>query len=303
MLHLLTHAIAAFAPYQQLKAAQVKDPRTGGLVSPLDGLAGSKSLVVLLPQLGEFDSSEYCEQLVASLDDQRAASVKLRVVGIGDQAAAERFCAFTGLPPDMLLVDPDGAVHRSLGLHEGPGWEVPEAVSDGAIRLLLSTLPGGAPSDDALLRPAFKAWLNYLAMCAGVGAPGTLQEILRGYLGDRSAPERFASDAVVKAGPIVIGPGVGPVELGALKYTQWWGDEAGYQRPIELATVRLRNMVEVLTQWETYVTNPEAIALRGATYLFDEAGARRRRPRHRPPRHRPRRLRFTCGLCLPRSHY
>ena len=61
MLHLLTHAIAAFAPYQQLKAAQVKDPRTGGLVSPLDGLAGSKSLVVLLPQLGEFDSAEMCE--------------------------------------------------------------------------------------------------------------------------------------------------------------------------------------------------------------------------------------------------
>ena len=38
---------------------------------------------------------------------------------------------------------------------------------------LLSTLPGGAPSDEALLRPVFDAWVNYLAMCAGVGAPGT----------------------------------------------------------------------------------------------------------------------------------
>ena len=38
-------------------------------------------------------------------------------------------------------------------------------------------------------------------MCAGIGAPGTLAEILRGYLGDRSAPERLAPDAVVRAGP------------------------------------------------------------------------------------------------------
>ena len=169
----LTTAVSAFAPYQQLKAAQVKDPRTGALVSPLDGLDGSRSLLVVLPQLGEFDSSEYCEQLVACLGDLQAASVKLRVVGIGDDAAALRFCKFTGLPPEMLRVDTDGVLHRSLGLHEGPGWDVPEAVSDGVIRLLLSSLPGGAPSDDALLRPAFRAWLNYLAMCAGLGAPGT----------------------------------------------------------------------------------------------------------------------------------
>ena len=65
---------------------------------------------------------------------------------------------------------------------------------------------------------------------------------------------------------------MGPVKLGPLEYTQWWEDEAGYQRPVELATVRLRNMVEVLGKWDTYVTNRETVALRGATYLFDEAG-------------------------------
>ena len=46
-----------------------------------------------------------------------------------------------------------------------------------------------------------------LAMCAGIGAPGTLQEILRGYFGDKRAPERFRDDDVVKAGFIEIGPG------------------------------------------------------------------------------------------------
>ncbi len=43
-----------------------------------------------------------------------------------------------------------------------------------------------------------------LAMCAGIGAPGTLREILRGYFGDKKAPERFRDDDVVNAGFITI---------------------------------------------------------------------------------------------------
>ena len=276
MLAFALPALAAFTPYQQLKAARVQDVRSSALVSPLDGLAGGRSLIVVLPQLGEFDSAEMCEQLVAVADDLQEAGIALRVVGIGDQAAGQRFSAFTGLPLDALRLDSDGSLHRALELHEGPGWETPE-VPDAALRFLLSTLPGGAPTEDAELRPAFKGWLNYLAMCAvrrapnpnpgpdpnpnpnsrpnpdpnpspnqGLGAPGTLAEIARGYLGDTTAPERFAPDAVVTAGPVEIGPGVGPVKVGPIRYSQWWADEAGYQRPIELATVRLRNMVEVL---------------------------------------------------------
>ena len=103
-------------------------------------------------------------------------------------------------------------------------------------------------------------------------APGTLAEIFRGYVGDASAPERLRADETVVAGFVEIGPGVGPVKLGPLEYRQWWEDERGYQRPVELATVRLRGMVEVLSRWDDYVTNPTAIAQRGATFVFDEAG-------------------------------
>jgi glutaredoxin-related protein len=109
-------------------------------------------------------------------------------------------------------------------------------------------------------------------MCAGIGAPGTLREILRGYFGDFRAPERFAEQDMVQAGFVTIGPGVGPVTLGPLSYSQWWQDERGYQRPVELATVRLKNMVEVLTKWDTYVSNPTTLDQRGATFLFSETG-------------------------------
>ena len=90
--------------------------------------------------------------------------------------------------------------------------------------------------------------------------------------GDKNAPERFRDDDVVKAGFITIGPGVGPTKIGPLSYSQWFSDEKGYQRPVELATVRLKNMVEVLTKWDKYVSNILSIPLRGATYLFDEEG-------------------------------
>mmetsp|Transcript_41182 Transcript_41182/g.120373 ORF Transcript_41182/g.120373 Transcript_41182/m.120373 type:complete len:245 (+) Transcript_41182:38-772(+) len=40
-------------------------------------------------------------------------------------------------------------------------------------------------------------------------------------------------------------------------------------------------MVEVLSNWDAYVTNPTAIAQRGATYIFDEAGEVLYEYRHR----------------------
>lgn len=224
---------------------------------------------MVLPQLGEFDSSEFCEYLVAVQDQLQQAGIGLSVVGIGNQKAASEFCQFTGLPTEQLFIDPDASLHKALQLNKGPKWDLPEGVSDEFLQFALNQLPGGAPSSEDLLRPTARAWLNYLAMCAGIGAPGTLPEILRGYFGDFSAPERFAENDVVTAGFVTIGPGVGPVKLGPLSYNQWWQDERGYQRPVELATVRLKNMVEVLTKWDTYVSNPITIDQRGATYLLD----------------------------------
>ncbi|CAJ1946338.1 unnamed protein product [Cylindrotheca closterium] len=270
----LTTISALVSPtFETIQNAQVLNSKTGEPCSILPGGVdgkSSKSLVVLLPQLGEFDSSEFCEQLVAVQDDLTKAGIRLSVVGIGNQQCASAFSQFSGLPMEQLFVDPDASLHQQLKLNKGPDWDLPEGVSDGFLKFALNQLPGGAPTDESNnLRPAARAWLNYLAMCAGIGAPGTLPEILRGYFGDFSAPERFAEDDVVTAGFVTIGPGVGPVKLGPLKYSQWWQDERGYQRPVELATVRLKNMVEVLTKWDTYVSNSATIDQRGATYLLD----------------------------------
>ena len=43
-----------------LKSATVLNPATGTPTPLLDGLATSRNVVVLLPQVGEFDSYEFC---------------------------------------------------------------------------------------------------------------------------------------------------------------------------------------------------------------------------------------------------
>jgi hypothetical protein len=157
---------------------------------------------------------EYAQALVPALPRLQAAGISTLAIAIGDQAGAERFCHHTGFPRGALQVQTDAALHQALGLYAG-----------------LQT-PGGP-------------WPALLLMCAGIGSPGTLQEVLRGYTGDRNAPQRLNLPLFRAAG----------------------GE--GFQRPFELATVRLQNMVEVLGNWRTYVPRDDFITQRGGTFLLE----------------------------------
>jgi hypothetical protein len=195
-------------------------------------------LVLLLPQLGDFDSLEYAWWLQRYALQLQEANLAIRAVGIGDRASGEQFCTYTGFPGDWLFIDPTATLHQHLGLYAGLSLKVP------------------------VLSSAQNAWLNLLLMCAGVGSPGTLAEVLRGYRGDRSAPQLIADDEVVKATPL-------PAFKGS--FFKLAGG-TGFQRPFELATLRLRNMAEVLTHWPTYVPNAAYLTQRGGTFLFDRQG-------------------------------
>ena len=181
----------------------------------VEGMAtGERRLVLLFSQLGDFDSLEYAQALVAAMPQLQRAGLHLLAIGIGDDDSADRFCAFTGFPRSCLQVEPDNRLHLALGLYQG------------------LQAPGGP-------------WPNLLLMCAGIGSPGTLAEVFRGYTGDRSAPQRLTTPLFRLAG----------------------GE--GFQRPFELASVRLQNMVEVLGRWRTYVPCDDYITQRGGTFLLD----------------------------------
>ena len=267
-----------------LAEAQVIDPKTGQSQGCLDGLACSpsfdptnlfrsknaKSLIVISPQLGDFDTFEYAELLNACLPELQAADIDLRFIGIGDQASAKRFSKFSGLPLECIRVDPSGMIHRALRLHGGPDWDIPSFIPEGVLRWFKEYTGAATDSDDVLVA---RAWLNYMAMCAGIAAPKTLPEIIRGYLGDKSAPERLGADDVVTVGynAIVI-KGTTDVKLGPIEYQSLWRNQKGYLRPAELATVRLRGMVECLENFDEYVPDQTHVHLRGATFLFDANG-------------------------------
>lgn len=220
----------------QTSALRVSD----GKIQPV--LAGclntSQLLVLIWSQLGDFDSLEYAWWLQREKERLIAKNIKIRAVGIGNRNSGIKFCEYTGFPQDSLFVDPEAKIHTALGLYRGLKINFP----------LLST--------------SQNAWLNLMLMCAGIGSPGTLKEVLRGYTGDKKAPQLIADDEVIEDTPL-------PPMKGS--FFQAVGG-SGFQRPFELATLRLRNMTEVLSHWQTYVPDASYLTQRGGTFLFDSQG-------------------------------
>ena len=192
------------------------------------------TLALVWPQLGDFDTLEYAWWLRRDRPYLEAANIQVRAVAIGDRDAGQTFCTYTGFPPEHLHVAPTAEPHQKLGLYRG----------------LLPSLPG--------LTAQQNGYLGLLLMCAGIGSPGTLKEVFRGYTGDKSAPQLIADTEVVEAKP-----------LPALKGDVFKAAGGkGFQRPFELATLRLRNMNEVLSHWRTYVPDAAYLTQRGATFLI-----------------------------------
>jgi hypothetical protein len=225
--------------YNLLKQTERQRVSDGSTV-PIFGSreSATRRLVLIWSQLGDFDTLEYAWWIQRSAEQLRAQDIDICAVGIGDHASGQQFCAYTGFPTDRLFIDPAAELHQALNLYPG----------------LSLKLPG--------LSSPQKAWLNLLLMCAGIGSPGTLAEVFRGYRGDRHAPQLIADEETIKASPL-------PPIKGS--FFRWAGGK-GFQRPFELATLRLRNMTEVLSHWQTYVPNAAYLTQRGATFLFGTQG-------------------------------
>ncbi len=197
-----------------------------------------KTLVLLWSQLGDFDNLEYAWWLKRESARLEAKGIIVKAIGIGDRNSGIKFCEYTGFPLDSLYVDPTAEIHRQLGLYQGLTVKFP------------------------FLSAQNSAFLNLMLMCAGIGSPGTLSEVFRGYKGDRNAPQLIPNDEVVKDTPL-------PDLKGS--FFKLAGGE-NFQRPFELATLRLRNMTEVLSNWNTYVPDASYLTQRGGTFLFSAEG-------------------------------
>jgi hypothetical protein len=225
--------------YEILKTIQRQRVSDGQILPILSDCHHYKRLLVLVwPQLGDFDSLEYAWWLEKEASLWQNAGITIRAIGIGDRNSGLKFCEYTKFREDWLFVDPKAELHSLLGLYSGLSLKIPK------------------------FSPAQNAWLNLIFMCAGIGSPGTLAEVWRGYRGDRKAPQLIAEEETIQAQPL-------PPFQGSL-FNLAGGQ--GFQRPFELATLRLRNMSEVLGNWQTYVPDNSYLTQRGGTFLFDSQG-------------------------------
>ncbi len=101
--------------------------------------------------------------------------------------------------------------------------------------------------------------INLLIMCAGINSNGTIMEVLRGYLGDKNARCLFGPKDNIQIGPIVFKGKMFDIF-----------SKKQILRPFELATRRLMNMIEILSNWDIYVPDSSFITQRGATILLNE---------------------------------
>lgn len=211
-----------------------------GVMTPIlsNTESANRVLVLVWSQLGDFDNLEYAWWLQRESAKLQEKGIAVRAIGIGDRNSGKKFCEYTSFPPECLFVDPQAEIHQKLELYSGLSVKLP------------------------FFSKKQNAWFNFLLMCAGIGSPGTLKEVFRGYQGDRNSPQLIANEEVVKATPL-------PPIKGS--FFNLAGGK-GFQRPFELATLRLRNMTEVLGNWNIYVPDASYITQRGATFLFDSQG-------------------------------
>lgn len=173
-----------------------------------------RHVVVCLSHFGDLTSWEYAQKLRDSLEAIDSKADGISVIGLGTVEAGRKFAELLNFPTTNLYAVNDVELYVRLGFSEG------------------------AFPDQNL-----NEYVRLLPMLAGIESPGTLQEVIRGYVGDRDAKQIFDRSPFDVLGK-------------------------GYQRPFELATLRLSNMIRILPNWGELVPNSELICQQGGTLVF-----------------------------------
>ncbi len=192
-------------------------------------LSKGKYLIIILGSFGDFDSIEYCQILAKNLQLLNKKDINIFVLGIGNSNSRKKFAKYTNLPLTTIEFVHNNEIHNHLSLSDGNYFNLPPII-------------------------------NLLFMCSGVNSPGTLKEVLRGYIGDKRSSSIYSLDEIIHIGTFFSFKASLFKNIGSFNHL----------KPLELATLRLTNMLEILSNWPTYIPIEKYIVQRGATYIFDE---------------------------------
>jgi len=236
--------VAAYAPLSGSSATSVPYAETVDLGSYLSEASWGPSrynMVVLGTYAADFNAIEYAQRLRYYLPALRARGVgRIGLVLNAGAPAASALAAVVDLPVDDagvdLLSDPGGACGRAFGV--GRGWK----------------------SDD----PDTSPYLKLFGMLFGLGAWATLPAVIGGYIGNPWTAQPWIEDALAVGQVAGRWPDTalemsdGEVvenKFAALPLVGGWK-----RRPLELATLRLQNMIDIsIKKWDELAPDAEAL--------------------------------------------
>lgn len=229
-----TSIVQSSPEYSQLKQIQVLSASTGKTLSLGDtfnpsSFGNRKTVVAFFTHAGDFNTFEFSEKLLHFLPQLDKAGVQLVAVVIGSPDNARAFSELSGFPVDRVYCDPDASAYKTFGFSRGFLPDVP-----------------------------VNPYLRLLPMLAGIGSPGTIQAVLRGYVGDKQADASWTSSYLRKEAG-------GLVDKSAFDVL---GTEGA--RPFEVATVRLQNMIKIIPAWDRLKPADEnLITQQGGCLVFE----------------------------------
>ena len=258
LFHLSNNVKVAHAAYAPLAGVTARSVKTGEDVDLANFLRttsptktngkGGKSMLVLGTYAADFNAIEYAQRLRYYLPElQKRGVSKIGVVFNCEAEPAKSLVDLVDLPCDVLdgningitlMVDPLGRVGRAFGV--GRGWR----------------------PDDVDMSP----YLKLLGMLWGLGAWATLPAVIGGYIGNPFTPQPWIEDAMA------VGQRKGRWPDMALVLDEESGDVltnkfselplvgSWPRRPLELATLRLQNMLDIsIKNWKNLAPSEEAL--------------------------------------------
>jgi len=238
--------VHSYAPLVGSKAKSLSSGTTidlGDFLSSEDGSSSVPySMMILGTYAADFNAIEYGQRLRHYLPELRERGVgKVGLVLNCEDSAAKTMAESVGLNYEEdnfeLLVDPLGTAGRAFGV--GQGWR----------------------PDDTEMSP----YLKLFGMLWGLGAWATLPAVIGGYIGNPFRPQPWITDALAvgqrkgrwpdtaleldENGEVVVN------KFSELPVVGEWK-----RRPLELATLRLQNMVDIsIKRWEDLKPTEDAL--------------------------------------------
>lgn len=214
----------------------------------------TRSLVVFGTYAADFNAIEYCQRLRHYEPKLRERGVESMVLILNASPEASRELATLVDLPESIQVwsDPTGSVGRAFGVSRG--W-LPDADE-------LSVFDASIP-----LSPYAKLF----GMLWGLGALGTLPAVIGGYLGNPLNPQPWIADAFLQNNDAARWPRTTSDDFAKVPVVGSWA-----RRPLELATLRLQNMLGIsLKHWGALKpTDLRCLTQLGGAVLAEEGGGR-----------------------------